>query len=445
MLHILEELSSTSSRNDKIDILKNLCPEDEKMFKKIAYLAYSPSVDFYIREFDQSMSHEECVTLSSALYDLENVVAKRMITGNMAKQWIEQQYEMLSQDDAEVFKRIIKRDLRIGMNAKSINKVFPETIYEHPYMRCSTFSEKSLKNISYPCYSQTKMDGLYCDIMVYPDRIEYRTRNGSYLNLNQKLFDAKLFTHAKNSVLMGECLALDEQGEIMPRSESNGYINSNSIDVDRVVFYIWDAVPLEDFMNKKCTTPYHERLNAVDHIIHNIHSDRLKMVDTEYCEEQQDIMDHFREKREEGEEGTIIKDSNGIWKPGTSKDQTKLKVVFECEMKAVGYKEGTGKNEGKLGAITFQSSDGLVEVSVGTGYKDSDRETFWNDAEQIVEEGWIATIRANDVVSSESREDVMSLFLPRFIEWRKDKTDADSKDRIDEQVASFTDALKMIK
>lgn len=445
MLDLLRKLASTPGRNDKIAILENLSPGEEKMFKRIAYLTYSPSVDYYIKEFDESLTHDDCITLSSALYDLENVVAKRSITGNMAKQWIEQQFEMLSHEDSEVFKRVIKRDLRIGMNAKSINKVFPDTIYEHPYMRCSTFNEKSLKNIKYPCLSQTKMDGLYCDIMIFDDRVEYRSRNGSFLKLNEKSFDQALIKYAQNNVFMGECLALDEQGEIMPRQESNGYINSNSIDVDRVVFYIWDCVPLQDFMKKKCTLPYSQRFNDVNLITHSVHSERLKIVDSEYCEDQDDIMEHFRDKREEGEEGTIIKDMNGIWKPGTSKDQVKVKVIAEVEMKAVGYKEGTGKNEGMLGAITFQSDDGQIEVSVGTGYKDSEREEWWNKIEDWIEEGKVATIRANDVVQSESREDVLSLFLPRFVEWRTDKDEADTKERIEEQFQSFTDALKVIK
>lgn len=447
MLNILDKLSGTSKRTEKEQILKSLNPQETSMFKRLAYLTYDPSVDYYIKEFETATDHLGCVTLESALYDLEQIIASRVFTGNMAKQWVEQQYEMLSKDDAEVFKRVIKRDLRIGMNSKSINKLFPETIYEHPYMRCSSFNEKNLKNISYPCYSQTKMDGLYCDVIVHDDKVEYRSRNGSYLQFNHEETDKLLIEHYPNTVLMGEAIAVDEHGKIMNRQKSNGYLNSNEIDPDRIVFYFWDVVSLDDFNKKQCNIPYSDRLATLDGLLIDLHDEtkhKFKLVDSVLCDDEQDIIEHFRENRLFGEEGTVIKDKAGLWKPGTSKHQVKVKVIFECEMKAVGYKEGTGKNEGRLGAITFQSLDGDVEVSVGAGYKDSEREDWWDQIDEWISIGRVATIKANDVVTSESNPDKMSLFLPRFVEWRTDKSTADTKDKIIEQVKSFTDALQMI-
>lgn len=447
MLDILNELSETTKRTEKEQILNNLDQKDQQMFRRLAYLTYDPSIDYFIKEFNTETEHFDCVTLSSTLYDLEHTIGKRVFTGNMAKKWVEEQYSMLSEDNAEVFKRVIKRDLRIGMNSKSINKLFPKTIYEHPYMRCSAFNEKNLKNVSYPCLSQTKMDGLYCDIMIFDDRVEYRSRNGSYLDFNEKDTDDKLVELFPNTVLMGEAVAVDDSGDLMNRQKSNGYLNSNEIDTNRIMFFLWDTVPLNDFMNNKCTIPYTKRFSDLDTYLLELHShtDRFKFVDSVYCENQVDIIEHFRDKRLEGEEGTIIKDTNGIWKPGTSKDQVKLKVIFECEMTAVGYKEGTGKNEGRLGAITFQSLDGDVEVSVGAGYTDLERDEWWQKVDQYVSEGKVATIKANDVVTSDSNPDKLSLFLPRFVEWRTDKSEADTKEQIQEQVKSFTDALKMIK
>src|SRR5690554_2525581 len=447
MLNILNKLSETSKRTEKEQILKSLNAQETSLFKRLAYLTYDPSVDYYIKEFDTVTDHLSCVTLESALHDLEHLIASRTFTGNKAKQWVEQQYKMLSKDDAEVFKRVIKRDLRIGMNSKSINKLFPDTIYEHPYMRCSSFNEKNLKNISYPCYSQTKMDGLYCDVIVHADKVDYRSRNGSYLQFNHEEIDKLLIEHCPNTVLMGEAIAVDEHGKIMNRQKSNGYLNSNEIDPDRIVFYCWDIVSLDDFNKKKCNIPYSNRLTMLDELLVDLRDKtkhKFKLVDSVLCNNEQDIIEHFRKNRLLGEEGTVIKDKAGLWEPGTSKHQVKVKVIFECEMKAVGYKEGTGKNEGRLGAITFQSLDGGVEVSVGAGYKDSEREAWWDQIDEWISTGRVATIKANDVVTSESNPDKMSLFLPRFVEWRTDKSTADTKDEIIEQVKSFTDALQMI-
>jgi DNA ligase-1 len=445
MLNILNQLSDTNSRNDKAAILKSISDEDKAMFVKIAYLAYSPSIDFYVIEFEESETHSDCVSLGTALDDIEHIIAARVFTGNMAKQWIEDMFEMLSEEDAEVFKRVVKRDLRIGMGPGSINKVFPDTVYVHPYMRCSSFSAKNLENISYPCFSQTKMDGLYVDIMVFSDKVEYRSRNGSYLDLNHEETDNKLIKLFPNSVIMGEAVALGEDLLLMERAESNGYLNSNDIDKERVQFYLWDKVSLNEFNLKKSIVTYYTRFYDLTNHLNKLEHERFILVDSIICENQDDIIEHFKKNRLKEEEGTVVKDFKAEWKNGTSKHLVKIKVVFECELKVVGYKEGTGKNKGMLGAITFQSSDGLIEVSVGTGYTDNQRIEWWGELYGLVCNNAIATIRANDVVSSESKPDMMSLFHPRFVEWRTDKTEADSKDKILEQVKSFTDALSMIK
>lgn len=445
MFDVLTQLSETPSRNEKEAILRGLTPDQANLFKYVAWLAYDPSIDFYIKEFSQSSTHVPSITLFEALQDIQNIIAKRVFTGNQAKKHVEMNYEMLSEDDAEVFRRVIKRDLRCGISAKTVNKIWPGTIYEHPYMRCSGFSEKSLKNISFPCYSQTKMDGLYCDIIVTEDKVEYRSRNGSYLLLNSNDRDAELQEHFTGYVLMGEALALNEMGDLMERSLSNGYLNSNDIDPERVAFYLWDMVDIDSFNAGLDKTRYEDRLDELCLRHDHLDKDYLEVVDTVLCQDKDQIINHFRIKREEGEEGTVIKDLGLQWKPGTSKHQIKCKVIFDCELKVIGWKEGVGKHEGKLGALQCASSDGSLEVSVGGGFKDAERLSFLDEVEDWIEEGKVITVRGNDVITNQANPDKYAIFLPRFVELRSDKSEADSLQKIQEQVKSFTDALDMIK
>ena len=57
--------------------------------------------------------------------------------------------------------------------------------------------------------------------------------------------------------------------------------------------------------------------------------------------------------------------------------------------------------------------------------------------------GKIVTVRGNDIVSSESKE-TYSIFLPRLIELREDKTVADTYEKVLESRDSIIDLLKMI-
>src|SRR5690554_2273637 len=249
---VFEALESTNSRNEKIAILEFIRDNGEDCFtsnilltptkkivlyKTIFRLTYDLSINFYMSDVpNPDFEHSECgytSTLADAIVFLEHTIASRAITGNMAKQLVQDNYEMLHPDAAKIFRRVIQRDLKCGISATTINKVFPGLIYQHPYMRCSSFTEKNLANIQFPCYSQTKMDGLYVDIMVTENKVEYRSRNGSFLLFNDEAIDTHLKRHASDYgdfVLSGEAVAVNESGELMIRQESNGYLNSHEID-----------------------------------------------------------------------------------------------------------------------------------------------------------------------------------------------------------------------
>lgn len=447
MLDILNQLADTSSRKDKEAIIQGLPESHADMFKYVAWLAYDPSIDFYIKEFKLAEQHQSSVTLFEALQDLQNIIAKRTFTGNQAKQHIEMNHSMLSEDDAEVFRRVVKRNLYCGVSAKTVNKVWPRTIYEHPYMRCSGFTESNLKHISFPCFSQVKMDGLYCDVVVDEtnDHVEFRTRAGNILPFNDADRDQLLLDNVGDHVLMGEALALDEDGSLMDRKSSNGYLNSNDVDPERVKFYLWDIVDIELYRQWHDPSDYIDRLTDLETRVQSLGSDFV-VVDTVHCERKDDIIDHFKQMRHLGEEGTVIKDYTLPWKSHTSKKQIKVKVIFDCEVIVVGWRySDEGKYEGLLGSIQCESSDGELQVSVGGGFSQKQRKELLDVIDQYVEDRQVITIRGNDVVTNLADPDKYSIFLPRFVEERFDKTEADSIEHIKHQVESFTNALDAIK
>lgn len=450
MLDILKSLESTSSRNEKLDILKGLDVQKAAAFKRLAYLAYDPSIDYWIKEYEKVDDHLDCVSLFDVLNDCENILSKRVFTGNMAKQWLEQQHEMLSEDNAEVLRRVILRDLRCGISAKTVNKVWPNTVYIHPYMRCSGFSEKNLSKIKYPCYSQTKMDGLYCDIMIYDGGtsttvVECRTRNGSIIKLTTDEMNDALATQFDNEVLMGEALAVDEDGELMNRQASNGYLNSDDIDPERIRFFLWDVVPYDEHQAQKGTQSYETRFEYLKESVEGI--DFLNVVDTVVCESKQDILDHFETLRKAGEEGSVIKNTAGIWKNGDSKDQIKMKVIFDCDLVPVEWKYGDKDTKYKdvVGSIRFETSDGKLSVWAGSGYTDKQRKDLLKTIDGLIESGTVGVVRGNDVIFNKDNPDLFSIFLPRFAGFRTDKREADTLERVQQQVKSFINALDQIK
>lgn len=436
----IDAIASTSSRKEKEQILAEISSDVSiaEEARAAFQLAYEPTIQFYIEdlsdlpEADGSSGYSH---YSQLLCDLH----ERKISGNHAKQEIANFLASCSPEEQELIKRILKRDLRAGISATTINKAFPGLIYQHPYMRCDTLNSKTMPGLKYPAFSQVKMDGMYVDIVVDKEsnKVTYMARSGNVLNFGNQARDEMILSQVSQScVLMGEALVVDECGNYENRQTGNGHLNSDDLNQDLIRFVLWDWVPIADFRSGKSDIPYVERIVKVEKYAHLVDFFDLVVTKTINCEE--DIKTHFKEVRSVGEEGTVVKNYHGLWKDGTSKNQLKVKVVAEVDLYITGWNPGEGKNEGLVGSVIARSSDDKVEVAI-SGFADADRKNITRMIDQLISTEQIITIKCNDLLTDANSE-MLSLFLPRFVELRKDKqgkSQADSLNRIHSILENF--------
>lgn len=439
MLNVLNQLAATSKRTEKEAILEGLHAHQADLFKKIGVAAYSPGISYNIKKYPRPVSYLGTNTLEAAIDGL-TVLTSRQLTGNKAIKYLAELEGSLSADDGEILFRIVKKDLRCGLTESTMNKVWPDLIYTPPYQRCSSFNKKNLAKIHLPAFSQTKSDGMYVDIIVpVNDLVVYRSRNCEVKKYNDQVTDGQFIP---GFVYMGEALYKDEDGSIMSRKDGNGRLNADDVDTSRIVYVLWDIVPIDDYMARRCAIKYATRLNTLKLALKGT-TDNLRLVNTKVVNSVQEIIDHFKGEVFKGEEGTVIKNQDGEWADHTSPDQVKCKIEFECELEIIALEEGTGKNKGRLGAAVCASSDRKLVTGVGIGFSDKQRKELWDDPATV---GKIITVKANDVVKDRNR-DVFALFLPRniaIVEFRTDKTVADTYERIVEQMNAFVDTLEAI-
>lgn len=451
---LIESLAATSKHTEKEAILRAVIGTDmEELVKNVMVATYDNRINYWIKKFpfpeEDSLDGlaESKIPFEEALSRL-SVLANRSITGNAALAYATNLCASMEREDAIILDRVIKRDLRCSVTATTANKIWPDLIYQHPYMRCSSFSKKSLENNNLPCFSQTKADGLYIDIVVEKNGSSVAmTRSGQYLKCIPWPIEDHL-SQFPGKVLMGEALILGDDGKYLPRKEGNGILNSDDIPMDKVVFVLWDVVDIDDWRKGSSKVPYQDRLNSLHKMMPPADpsfdiSYHMRVVSTKIVNSVDEVIEHFKEEVEKGEEGTVVKDFSGLWADGTSKHQVKVKIEFECELKIKSYKEGAGKHKGRLGAFVLESSEGLVEVSAGGGYSDKQRDEMWVNREDYISK--IATVKSNDLIQNRGSLDKYSLFLPRFIEIRSDKTEADSFERVKQQRDDFIYTLKVME
>ncbi len=89
---------------------------------------------------------------------------------------------------------------------------------------------------------------------------------------------------------------------------------------------------------------------------------------------------------------------------------------IEVSLEVVDLEEGTGRNAGRLGAIICEGEeDGRrIRVNVGSGFSDSDRDSFWKASNQLF--GNVVEVRADAV--TQNQDGTYSLRFPRFLRFR---------------------------
>ena len=432
---IFESLSATSSRLEKEAILTKY--QHLADLKRAVFLALDPYTQFYQRKIPAYKGKKTTMELSDAMVALGELSSRR-ITGNAAIDYLSKLLGAVSEDDAKVLERIIEKDLNCGVQSSTANKIWKGLVSEYPCMLASGYEDKLIAKLNFPAIAQLKMDGMRFNAIVRGESVEYRSRNGKEVAVNNVVLDAAFIKMGKNIglgdvVFDGELLVVDEAGKPLDRKTGNGILNKavkgtiTEEDKLQVRAVVWDIISLGAFSSGKCAVDYETRLatvvTAVDHIGANL-SHMVSVVETTIVNDLEEAQKTFKTYFDAGQEGIILKDRHGIWEDKRAKHQIKFKGELECDLKCIGWEEGTGRNKGKLGALVLQSSDAKVNVSVGTGLTDDMRSTL--KEKDVLDK--IVTIKYNSRISNKQGED--SLFLPVFLEIRQDKTKADSSSKI---------------
>jgi hypothetical protein len=421
-----EQLASNASRNYKIEQLE--ANRDDKVLREVVRLALDPFTQFYIRKIPKYGRNSDTANIPWALDKLYDL-SQRFVTGNAAIAHLTNILESLEPDDAKVIERIIQKDLKCGVSTSTANAVWTGLLKEYPVMLCSQFEQKLVDKVKFPAMVQLKMDGMRFNAIVRDGKVEYRSRNGKEIQLLGNL-DADFIALAGDvdCVFDGELLVTSATG-ILDRQTGNGILNKankgtiTAGEASLVRATVWDVIPFLYFQDGVCNTPYGTRFESLNTLINKIEPEKVSTVKSWEVEDYETAKALFEEMLQRGEEGIILKDKAGIWEDKRSKTQIKFKGELECDLKIVGIEEGTGKYAGMLGAIQCESSDGVIKVSVGSGFTDAQRKTL---GKEII--GKVAAVKYNMRISNRAGEE--SLFLPIVLEIRFDKDEADASTQI---------------
>ena len=434
MLKIINEIKNENSTNNKQELLRKY---ESDLLKKILFYTYNPYYTFNVKKFNKSDNHTSECKLKD-IFPLLDTLRKREITGNKAIRLVEDMYKCLSEDDAEVFDKILQKDLKMGVNTKLINKVFKDLIPISPYLGAIPFDEKKFKKLleKAPLISQEKMDGMFINLIRLDNQILTISRSGKDLHLADAfdiddLDEGVVITgelmvegfdrYSSNGVLnsLKTIMTKRDENKLTIKDEEKFFKNYNKTpnEIMKDIYIVaWDYITYEKWSKGKDDTIYMGRFNKLKE------TDKIKIVETRFVSTFEEAMEHFIEVKNKGGEGTIVKDKNVIFQNKKPNDIIKFKIIIELDMKITGYLYGNKgtKYEDKINRLVCETSDGIIKTTTG-GVDEKTMDLFTEMKDDLI--GKIASVECSGLSWVNGK--VEALLHPRFVSLRDDKNEAD--------------------
>jgi len=197
----------------------------------------------------------------------------------------------------------------------------------------------------------------------------------------------------------------------------------DNVEAGDAVLHLFDIVPLSEFnkgVSLKTQLQRSEELAAWysvnKDVLPNVAILDYEVLDLDSDEGSTRFQEINKQAIAGGYEGIMIKDVDAVYECKRTHSWLKLKPFIEVSLEVVGLEAGTGRNEGRLGALVCVGTDDGKDImtNVGSGLSDTDRDDFWSNQDSVV--GQIVEVRADAV--TQNQDGTFSLRFPRFLRFR---------------------------
>jgi DNA ligase-1 len=421
---IIAQLEADNSKLAKQAILKTALEEGVPEFFEGITMALDPLVTFGVKKVPERSDVLTGQGLDWNTFKvLTNQLINRELTGHAARDAIELAMGVATTEQWNGFyRRILIKDLRCGMSEKTVNKVAPGTV---PVFTCSLAHDSANheKKMIGKKQIEVKLDGVRVLAVCKSGKVELFSRNGKqFHNFDHIIAEIESVLERKPSpydcVLDGEVMSKDFQDLMKQVHRKDGKAATDS------VLHLFDFIPLEDFLAGSWDKPQTYRSNLVKYwvlenedLLKHVQACAWEDVNLDTTEGQERFVELNKTAVDGGYEGVMIKDIDAPYECKRTHAWLKAKPFIEITLTVVDVEEGTGRNEGRLGAVIVEGEDDgyNYRLNCGSGFTDAQRDQFWTERASLI--GNLIEIRADARTKSQD-SDTYSLRFPRFKTFR---------------------------
>lgn len=421
---MVKALQSTKKKTDKTRILldarKDFGDEDDELMFFFRFLL-DPAIvtglsDAKINKKvtakpDLDFEHYSC----GCLY----LMGKGHNTGSDASIATIQNYLHKNPEYEEFLKRLFTKNLPIGVEAATINKVYCEEII--PVWEVQQ---------GYPIdkYKFKKGELIFASRKLNGSRGTYF--KGDIISRQAQKFEGLDHIIKDIENIIGTDYAVD--GELIRRNidgltdgqnfrETISILNSDGNDKSLIKFVIFDIVPVDEFEMDACTENYSvrkKRLLDLKNKIQKNGTQNIEVVQMVYeGTDVNDVYDWLDYAVKHDWEGLVV-NRQVPYRRTRHNGCLKVKRFYTVDLRITAIEEGQNRLAGTMGALVVDYKGN--ELRIGSGFDDATRAAVWANPDDYI--GKIVECKYKEV-SCDKKTGAESLQFPTFVRFRNDKNE----------------------
>jgi DNA ligase-1 len=257
--HSILELQSAAGTNAKQNILKKYA--DDAYFKRFLYYALNPLLTYNLsektlREYSEEENKTQLQFFNNIFECCEYLSRLRGIDDATVRQVKMLLYSRYSEQEREIYIKLLSKTIRLGVTAKTVNKVIPGLIPEWEVQQAFPVEKYPIPDGTKFWLTQ-KLNGVRATF--YNGQLIARS-GIPYKGLDHIIKEIA-WAQGVGFVLDGE-LTLMNKGELSDNEAfrvATGILNSEDVNKTSICFTIFDAIPVRDFESPDPKVNYSHR------------------------------------------------------------------------------------------------------------------------------------------------------------------------------------------
>ena len=430
-----KELQNTSSTIEKQNLLKLY--ENDKLFTEILKFLLDPmivtgiskkKIDKTINPMSLNISLQEVTSnsLEENLKNLLNYVKEHNTGTDIDIAYVQFYIKFLSEDEdiRQFLKSIITKSLKLGVDVKTVNKVYGKNFIPKLDIMLGTSIEKcKIPQDSWFSISQ-KLNGSRC--FYYKGKL-YTRQGKVYTGCEHIIKDIENLTSKnrmfvkpvyENYVFDGELILKDNSlSDSEAFQKGVGIANSDKENKQELKLVIFDMLNQKEFELGKSVYNYKrrkEQLKDLRDLIANKKFSNIEVVPMFYEGTDQSKIWEYLDYAEQNDMEGIMINLDTPYECKRTKNLIKVKKFYTLDLKIINAIEGDGRLKGTLGALVVDYKGNTVNV--GSGFSDEQRKEFWKNKNNII--GRVIEVKYKEITKNKDTG-LESLQFPVFVSLRE--------------------------